>query len=126
MTIKTKKQWDELEASFKELDDKILEISKRYKLTLRKNYHNWPSRSFGWVTDDGVNRKIELSLEGNLKTFKLFGYAWYDDSRGQRFIKILEIENEIHSPLDLVLNKISYYIGLVENLKKEALELAEI
>lgn len=125
MDITTKEQWDALEKPLAEIDDELLRIAEDRNLTVDKNYHNWPSRSLSWRTGDGLDRKLEISVGENGKFFQIYGYAWYDDANGQRFIKILNLKKGIQFPLTKAINDIvSPNIDLIDKIKKEELNKA--
>lgn len=122
MIIKSKTRWERLEKPLCEIDELLLVYWKKEKISIDKNYHNWPSRSLIWKNSDGVNRKLEISLENNLKTFQVIGYAWYDNLEKHRFIKIITIRNKISPPLNSILREDIYnWINLINGIKKEDL-----
>lgn len=121
--ITDKERWDELEKSLIEIDDELLLISEQRNLIVDKNYHNWPSRSLTWKTDDMIERKLEIALDVNLKSFEIRGYAWYDDSNGQRFIKIMDIIHNVQPPLKSKFsNLILLNMGIINHIKKEEMK----
>lgn len=125
--ITDKNQWDKLEKPLIEIDDELSRIAEEKNLTIGKNHQNWPQRSLTWKTEDGLERKLEIVLEANLKTFLISGYSWYDDTEGQRFIKILNILKGIQIPLKTMLNdKLLLNIDLINNIKKEELKAGKI
>jgi len=118
MIIKTKKQWDNLERPLKEIDNLLLDLCNKEGLSFQKNYHNWPNRSLIWLTEDGVNRKLEIALNEKMEAFRCLGYAWYDDEFGKRKTKIIELEEDIHKPLQsLPSSKIIEYLRRIGDIK---------
>lgn len=121
--IKTKEQWDILEKPLIEIDDELMKIAKRTNSTIIKNYHEWPSRDLHWMNGDGMNRKLDIALEDSLNSFQVVGYAWRDNTDGQRFIKILHLKKKIQPPLRTILGEeIVKYIDLINKIKKEELK----
>lgn len=125
MSIITKEQFNLLNKPLDAIDEYLTILAKDRNFDICKNYHSWPNRSLKWLTNDGVNRKIEISIEDNLKTFRIIGYAWYD-FRGERFAKITPFINSIQPPLQTTLEIIvPKYIDKLNAINKEDLKLAK-
>lgn len=125
MSIRTKEQFNRLNKPLDAIDEYLTILAKDRNFDIYKNYHSLPNRSLKWLTSDGVNRKIEISIENNLKTFRIIGYAWYD-FRGERFAKITPFINSIKPPLQTTLETIiPQYIDKLIAIHKKDLKLAK-
>lgn len=102
MIIKTKEQFDQLNMALDLIDDYLITFAENKNYEIDKNTHNRPNRSLKWISHDGVNRKIEISIEDNLETYRIIGYAWYD-FKGKRYGKIKQFINRIQPPIHSIL-----------------------
>jgi len=125
ITIKTKEQFNLLSKPLDAIDQYMTKLAEDRKYYFDRNYHNWPSRSLEWLANDGLIRKIEISLEDNLITFRIIGYVWYDLEK-KRFIKIILFVDSIQPPLKTTLETtVPQYIEELNAINKEDLKLAK-
>jgi hypothetical protein len=119
-------RWAEVEQPLNEIDAVLLMLSQQKKVVFDKNYHNWPNRSLLWTTEDGLSRKIEISLKESMENYEVIGYASFDDSKGQRYIKMLRIKADICPPLiSYVQTEIELDIERINEIKRADLVLAD-
>lgn len=122
MIIKTKEQFSSLNKPLDSIDEYLAKFAEDNNYEISRNTHNRPNRSLKWKNRDGVNRKIEISIEDNLETFRIIGYAWYD-FREKRFGKIIHFIDGIQPPLRSILEtKVPQYIVTLNDMSKEELE----
>src|SRR5262249_37126784 len=57
----TDEEWRRLEAPLRQIDTALEAFAKRHKISIRRNYHNWPERSLRWGTDP--ERLIQIYLQ---------------------------------------------------------------
>ena len=75
----TKEEWARLEFPLIEVDPTLFEFAKEFGLEMRKNFKDWPERSFEW--GGSTRRLIQLYLaDEKLLTFNLWLCASQDRS----------------------------------------------
>jgi len=73
----TKDEWARLESPLIEVDPILSEFAKEFGLEMRKNFKDWPERSFEWGVS--IRRLIQLYLaDEKLLTFNLWLCASQD------------------------------------------------
>lgn len=73
----TKDEWARLESPLIEVDPILSEFAKEFELEMRKNFKDWPERSFEWGVS--IRRLIQLYLaDEKLLTFNLWLCASQD------------------------------------------------
>ena len=105
----SKEKWDRMEAPLIELDSTLEEYAREHDFTIKKNYHNWPSRALRW-SDKDIDRVIQVYLENEKElSFNLWIAASRDDESKRYwkndFIKkevpIIEIKTNLRELLDI-------------------------
>jgi hypothetical protein len=81
----TEEEWKRLEAPLREIDPAFEAFARRHKLSLGRNYHNWPERSLRWGSD--LQRLIQIYLQDEQRLTWNFWLCASQDRGQQRFWK---------------------------------------
>ena len=89
--------WFELESPLIEIDMFLQGYCQRNGISIANNTHDWPSRRLDW-TNNKIKRQLGLSLETDMKTYKICGSAYVDDD-DFRWIKFITLKEGVIPPL---------------------------